>query len=65
MELAYSGLHQLCVPLLDHLDELPVPQRDALATVFGLSPGSAPDHQGCLRRPDLTCRGGDGLAHVT
>src|SRR6516162_11343702 len=43
MELAYSGLHQLCAPLLDHLDELPVPQRDALATVFGLSPGSAPD----------------------
>ncbi len=43
MELAYSGLHQLCTPLLDHLDELPVPQRDALATVFGLSPGSAPD----------------------
>ena len=43
MELAYGGLHQLCAPLLDHLDELPVPQRDALATVFGLSPGSAPD----------------------
>ena len=43
MELAYSGLHQLCAPLLHHLDELPVPQRDALATVFGLSPGSAPD----------------------
>jgi DNA-binding CsgD family transcriptional regulator len=43
MELAYSGLHQLCAPLLDHLDELPPPQRDALATVFGLSPGSAPD----------------------
>ena len=43
MELAYSGLHQLCVPLLDQLDELPVPQRDALATVFGLSTGPAPD----------------------
>src|SRR6516225_3742725 len=43
MELAYSGLHQLCAPLLDHLDELPVPQRDALATVFGLSAGPAPD----------------------
>jgi hypothetical protein len=43
MELAYSGLHQLCVPLLDHLDELPVPQRDALATVFGLSGGPPPD----------------------
>jgi predicted negative regulator of RcsB-dependent stress response len=43
MELAYAGLHQLCVPLLEHLDRLPVPQRDALATVFGLSSGPAPD----------------------
>ena len=43
MELAYSGLHQLCTPLLGHLDELPAPQRDALATVFGLSAGPAPD----------------------
>jgi DNA-binding CsgD family transcriptional regulator len=43
MELAYNGLHQLCAPLLDHLDEIPVPQRDALATVFGLSAGPAPD----------------------
>ena len=43
MEMAYSGLHQLCTPLLDHLDELPAPQRDALATVFGLSAGPAPD----------------------
>jgi DNA-binding CsgD family transcriptional regulator len=43
MELAYSGLHQLCAPFLDRLDELPVPQRAALATVFGLTPGAAPD----------------------
>ncbi|MFI7065146.1 ATP-binding protein [Kribbella sp. NPDC050124] len=43
MELAYSGLHQLCAPLLDHLEQLPSPQRDALATVFGLSAGPAPD----------------------
>lgn len=43
MELAYSGLHQLCRPVVDLLDRLPAPQRDALATVFGLSPGSAPD----------------------
>ena len=48
MELAYSGLHQLCAPMLDHLDRLPVPQRDALATVFGLSSGPAtrPPHGG-------------------
>ena len=43
MELAYSGLHQLCAPMLDHLDRLPAPQRDALATVFGRSTGPPPD----------------------
>ena len=43
MELAYAGLHQLCAPVLDQLDRLPGPQRDALATVFGLSAGVAPD----------------------
>jgi DNA-binding CsgD family transcriptional regulator len=43
MELAYSGLHQLCAPILDHLARLPVPQREALATVFGLGAGPAPD----------------------
>src|SRR4051794_28962003 len=43
MELAYSGLHQLCAPLLEHLDRLPAPQRDALATVFGLASGPVPD----------------------
>ena len=43
MELAYAGLHQLCAPMVEHLDRLPVPQRDALATVFGLRRGPAPD----------------------
>ncbi|HEX8346126.1 MAG TPA: ATP-binding protein [Actinoplanes sp.] len=43
MELAYSALHQLCAPLLDRLDQLPGPQRDALATVFGLHSGPPPD----------------------
>ena len=43
MELDYAGLHQLCAPMLDRLDRLPVPQHDALATVFGLSAGPAPD----------------------
>ena len=43
MELAYAGLHLLCAPMLDHLDRLPAPQRDALATVFGRSAGPAPD----------------------
>ena len=43
MELAYASLHQLCAPLLDRLDRLPAPQRDALQIVFGLSAGPAPD----------------------
>lgn len=43
MELAYAALHQLCMPMLDRLDHLPVPQRDALRTAFGLSAGPAPD----------------------
>jgi DNA-binding CsgD family transcriptional regulator len=43
MELAYAGLHQLCAHMLDHLNRLPVPQRDALAVVFGQSVGPAPD----------------------
>jgi DNA-binding CsgD family transcriptional regulator len=46
MELAFAGVHQLCVPLLDRLPRLPEPQREALATAFGLSAlraGAAPD----------------------
>lgn len=43
MELAFAGLHQLCMPMMGQLDRLPGPQRDALAIAFGLSAGSAPD----------------------
>ena len=43
MELAYASLHQVCAPLLDGLERLPAPQRDALRIVFGLSAGPAPD----------------------
>jgi hypothetical protein len=43
MELAFAGLHQLCAPMLDHLDRLPAPQHDALRTIFGLSAGPPPD----------------------
>jgi hypothetical protein len=43
MELAFAGLHQLCASMLDRLERLPVPQRDALRTAFGFSPGPAPD----------------------
>ncbi|MGW5665450.1 ATP-binding protein [Streptomyces sp. NPDC003758] len=43
MELSYAGLHQLCAPLLSHLDDLPEPQRNALRTAFGMQAGDAPD----------------------
>jgi DNA-binding CsgD family transcriptional regulator len=43
MELAFAGLHQLCAPMMEHLDRVPGPQRDALAIAFGLRTGSAPD----------------------
>jgi DNA-binding CsgD family transcriptional regulator len=43
MELAYSGLEQLIAPMLDRVDRLPEPQRDALRTAFGLAGGAAPD----------------------
>jgi DNA-binding CsgD family transcriptional regulator len=43
MELAFAGLQQLCSPMLDRLERLPDPQRDALATAFGLVGGPAPD----------------------
>ncbi|NJP88618.1 AAA family ATPase [Nonomuraea sp. FMUSA5-5] len=43
MELAFGGLHQLCAPFLDRLGRLPQPQREALATAFGLSEGTPPD----------------------
>ncbi|XVU29011.1 ATP-binding protein [Actinoplanes sp. CA-054009] len=42
-EIAYSALLQLCVPLLDHLDALPGPQRTALSTAFGLAEGPRPE----------------------
>ena len=43
MELAFAGLQQLCAPMLDRAEGLPVPQRDALRTAFGISAGPAPD----------------------
>jgi len=43
MELAFAALHLLCAPLLDGLEGLPGPQRDALGIAFGLREGDAPD----------------------
>src|SRR5919202_2281447 len=36
MELPFAGMHQLCAPMLDRLDALPVPQREALRVALGL-----------------------------
>ncbi|MBP2471960.1 DNA-binding CsgD family transcriptional regulator [Crossiella equi] len=41
-ELAFAALHQLCVPLLAHLDELDARHQAALRVAFGLADG-APD----------------------
>jgi DNA-binding CsgD family transcriptional regulator len=43
MELAFAGLHQLCTPMLDHLDRIPAPQQDALRTALGVAVGPPPD----------------------
>ncbi len=43
MELPFAALQQLCGRMLDRLDQLPAPQRDALGVAFGLRAGSAPD----------------------
>src|SRR6201987_2638486 len=43
MELAFAALQQLCAPMLDQLEGLPDPQRDALGVALGLKAGAAPD----------------------
>ena len=43
MELAFAGLHQLCAAMLSRAACLPVPQREALRTAFGLAEGPPPD----------------------
>ena len=43
MELAFAGVHQLCAPMLDRMEDLPGPQRDALGTAFGLVAGVPAD----------------------
>ena len=43
MEMAFAGLHQLCAPFLNRIENLPDPQRDALYTAFNIRGGSIPD----------------------
>jgi DNA-binding CsgD family transcriptional regulator len=40
-ELAFAALKQLCTPMLDRIEDLPRPQRDALGAALGLSAGGA------------------------
>jgi DNA-binding CsgD family transcriptional regulator len=42
MELDYAALQQLCAPILQLIERLPDPQRDALGVAFGLGAGQAP-----------------------
>jgi DNA-binding CsgD family transcriptional regulator len=42
MELDYAAMQRLCSPLLEFIERLPGPQRDALSVAFGLSGGKAP-----------------------
>ena len=43
MELAFAGLHQMCAPMLNRIEHLPDPQRDALSVAFGMNTGDVPD----------------------
>ncbi|MDB5065038.1 MAG: LuxR family transcriptional regulator [Chloroflexi bacterium] len=42
-ELSFAGLHRLCREMLHRLDHLPGPQRHALSSALGLTPGAQPD----------------------
>ncbi|WP_327667067.1 AAA family ATPase [Streptomyces sp. NBC_00485] len=43
MELAFSGLHQLFLPVLDVIDRLPTPQAAAMRAIFGLTEDAVHD----------------------
>ena len=38
-QLGYAGLHRFLLPFADHVERLPVPQREALRSTFGLVAG--------------------------
>ena len=43
MELAFTGLHDLCTPMLSYFDALDEPQREALSVALGLASGEPPE----------------------
>lgn len=42
-QIAYAGLYQLLRPVLDQLDRLPAPQRNAVLAAFGRTDTAVPD----------------------
>ena len=42
-QLACSGLHQLLRPIIGRIDDLPIPQGNALRAAFGMTSEAAPD----------------------
>ncbi|MGP3952541.1 AAA family ATPase [Streptomyces sp. 7N604] len=42
-EFAFAALHQLCAPMLERMDNLQQPQREALSVAFGQTCGTVPD----------------------
>jgi DNA-binding CsgD family transcriptional regulator len=60
MELAFAGLHHLCLPLMDRFDRLPPLQHAALASALGLAEGPTPDrmHVGLAVLSLLSAAGG-------
>ena len=42
MELAYAGFHELCTPMLDHLDRLPVRSATRSRRCSGAAPALRP-----------------------
>jgi DNA-binding CsgD family transcriptional regulator len=43
VDLGFAAVHQALVPFMAGLERLPVPQREALRSAFGLVAGSSPD----------------------
>jgi DNA-binding CsgD family transcriptional regulator len=43
MELAFTGLHDMCTPMLSYLDALDEPQREALSVALSLASGEPPE----------------------
>src|SRR5947209_9771340 len=50
LELAFGALHQMCAAILERLDGIPAPQRDALRVTFGLSEGREIGRASCRER---------------